>query len=65
MDKIQEDPGIYVSWILMLRSRPVLAGRSRRERRRFPRGGRGGHGENAQPKLAAAEHHLDFWNFVI
>jgi hypothetical protein len=39
---------------LMLRSRQILVGRSRRDRRRLPRGARGVLGETALPKLAAA-----------
>jgi hypothetical protein len=34
----------------------LLAGRSRRDRRRLPRGARGGLGETALPKRAAAQH---------
>ncbi|MDR2675361.1 MAG: hypothetical protein LBC18_11005, partial [Opitutaceae bacterium] len=52
--KMEASSSWHSNYFLMLRSRQILAGRSRRDRHRLPRGARGGLGETVLPKLGGA-----------
>jgi hypothetical protein len=52
--KMEASSSWHSNYFLMLRSRQILAGRSRRVRREHHEANDGGFGETALPKLAAA-----------